>query len=146
MVAKGDMAPDFQAPNQDGTAFQLSSLRGSPAVVYFYPQADTTGCTIESKGFRDAYAEFNAHKVAVIGVSTDDCPMQKAFMDKYGLPFPLIADSKREVATKFGVLGPGGKARRVTFLLDATGKVMEVVEGVSPDQHVARARAAMFKK
>jgi thioredoxin-dependent peroxiredoxin len=145
MVAKGEMAPDFEAPDQDGTEFRLSSLRGSPAVLYFYPEADTSGCTLESKGFRDVYGEFTAQKVAVVGISTDDCPKQKAFMDKYGLPFPLIADSKREVAKKFGVLGPGGKARRVTFLLDPNGTVTEVVEGVPPDQHVARARAAMLK-
>jgi thioredoxin-dependent peroxiredoxin len=146
MLATGDTAPDFQAPNQDGTPFRLSSLKGSPVVLYFYPKADTPGCTIEAKGFRDVYGEFTSKKVAVIGVSTDDCPDQKAFMDKYGLPFPLIADSTKEVARAYGVLGPSGNARRATFLIDAGGKVLEVVEGVPPDQHVARARAALLTK
>jgi thioredoxin-dependent peroxiredoxin len=141
MVAVGDTAPDFEAPNQDGTTFQLSSLRGSPVVLYFYPKADTPGCTIEAKGFRDVYGDFLAKKVAVVGVSTDECPAQKAFQDKYGLPFPLIADYSKDVATRYGVLGPHGNARRVTFLLDPKGTVVDVVDGAPPDQHVARARA-----
>jgi len=140
MIAVGDRAPDFVAPNQDGTSFRLSSLHGSPVVLYFYPKADTPGCTIESKGFRDAYAEFAARQVRIVGVSVDDCPAQKAFVDKYGLPFPLIADASKKVATAYGVLGPRGTARRVTFLIDAQGKVVEVVDTSSPDPHLKAAR------
>ena len=140
MVAAGDIAPDFEAPNQDGTPFQLSTLRGRPVVLYFYPKADTPGCTIEAKGFRDHYAEFRGKNVEIVGVSTDDCPDQKAFAEKYGLPFPLIADRDQAVAKKYGALGPSGHARRVSFLIDRQGKVVEVVEG-SPDTHIARARA-----
>jgi peroxiredoxin Q/BCP len=125
MIAVGDTAPDFVAPNQDGTSFRLSSLKGSPLVLYFYPKADTPGCTIESKGFRDVYPEFKSRGVQVVGVSVDDCPEQKAFAQKYGLPFPLIADSKKSVAGAYGVLGPRGTARRVTFLIDAQGKVVQ---------------------
>ena len=76
MLAAGDAAPDFVAPNQDGTSFRLSSLKGSPTVLYFYPKADTPGCTIESKGFRDVHKEFSAAKVHIVGVSVDDCPAQ----------------------------------------------------------------------
>jgi thioredoxin-dependent peroxiredoxin len=141
MVAAGEMAPDFEAPNQDGTPFKLSSLRGAPVVLYFYPKADTPGCTIESKGFRDQYPELRARNVRVVGVSTDDCPAQKAFADKYGLPFPLIADRSKSVATQYGVLGPRGNARRVSFLIDPNGKVLEVVDASSPDPHLERARA-----
>jgi len=140
MVAVGDTAPDFTAPNQDGNPFRLSSLRGSPVVLYFYPKADTPGCTMESKGFRDVYGEYLAKKVQVVGVSVDDCPAQKAFAQKYGLPFPLIADSSKKVAAAYGVLGPRGSARRVTFLLDAQGKVLEVIDAPSPDPHLERAR------
>ncbi|HTW76915.1 MAG TPA: peroxiredoxin [Thermoplasmata archaeon] len=146
MVAIGDAAPDFQAPNQDGTPFRLSSLKGGPVVLYFYPKADTPGCTIEAKGFRDVYGDFRAQRVQVIGVSTDDCPDQKSFQSKYGLPFPLIADHDKAVATAYGVLGPHGNARRVTFLIDPSGKVVEVVDGAPPDQHVARARARFLTK
>ena len=141
MVAVGDPAPDFVAPNQDGSPFRLSSLKGSPVVLYFYPKADTPGCTIESKGFRDAHAEFAAKKVHIVGVSVDDCPAQKAFMEKYGLPFPLIADSSKKVASAYGVLGPRGSARRVTFLIDPNGTVVEVVDSSSPDPHLKAARA-----
>lgn len=140
MVAVGDTAPEFEAPNQDGTPFKLSSLRGAPVVLYFYPKADTPGCTIEAKGFRDRYAEFRKKKVHIIGVSTDDCADQKAFAEKYGLAFPLIADASKSVASAYGVLGPHGAARRVSFHLDAAGKVLEVVDG-SPDHHVERAGA-----
>jgi len=141
MIAVGDMAPDFTAPNQDGTPFRFSSLRGSPIVLYFYPKADTPGCTIESKGFRDVHGEFQARQVQIVGVSVDDCPAQKAFAQKYGLPFPLIADSSKSVATAYGVLGPRGSARRVTFLIDKDGKVVEVVDTSSPAPHLDRARA-----
>jgi thioredoxin-dependent peroxiredoxin len=141
MIAVGDAAPDFEAPNQDGSPFRLSSLKGAPVVLYFYPKADTPGCTIESKGFRDVYPQYLARKVHVVGVSVDDCPAQKAFAQKYGLPFPLIADSSKKVATAYGVLGPHGVARRVSFLIDAKGKVVEVVDTSSADEHIARARA-----
>jgi thioredoxin-dependent peroxiredoxin len=144
MVAVGEIAPDFEAPNQDGAPFQLSSLRGGPVVLYFYPKADTPGCTIEAKGFRDHLAEFAAKNVRIIGVSTDDCPDQKKFADKYTLNFPLIADASQEVAKKYGVLGPNGHAKRVSFLLDRDGKILEVVEG-SPDHHVDRAHARFLK-
>ncbi|MGA8276465.1 MAG: peroxiredoxin [Thermoplasmata archaeon] len=145
MVETGQAAPDFVAPDQDGKPFTLSSLRGSPVVLYFYPAADTPGCTIEAKGFQNYLAEFAAKKVHVVGVSTDDCPAQKAFANKYGLRFPLIADSKKDVATKYGVLKPSGTARRVTFLIDAAGKVVEVVDTSSADTHVVRARERFLK-
>ena len=141
MVAVGETAPDFEAPNQDGTPFTLSSLRGSAVVLYFYPKADTPGCTLEAKGFRDKYADFRAKGVHVIGVSVDDGPDQKAFATKYGLPFPLIADTTKAVARKYGVLGPRGSARRVSFHLDSEGKILEIVDGSEADRHVARAGA-----
>jgi len=141
MVAVGDTAPDFVAPNQDGTSFRLSSLRGSPVILYFYPKADTPGCTAESKGFRDVHGEYLAEKVQIVGISVDDCPAQKAFAEKYGLKFPLIADTSKSVSRAYGVLGPRGSARRVSFLIDATGKVLEVVDSSSPDLHLQRARA-----
>ena len=141
MVAVGETAPDFEAPDQDGTPFTLSSLRGSPVVLYFYPKADTPGCTIEAKGFAAQYSELRAQKVHVVGVSVDDCPGQKAFARKYGLPFSLIADTSKEVARKYGVLGPKGTARRVSFHLDGQGRVLEIVDASSADRHLDRARA-----
>jgi thioredoxin-dependent peroxiredoxin len=141
MVAVGEPAPEFEAPDQDGRPFRLSSLRGSPVVLYFYPKADTPGCTIESKGFQEHLGEFAAKGVRVVGVSVDDCPAQKAFAAKYGLKFPLVADAKKEVAGRYGVLGPRGTARRVSFLIDRDGTIAEIVDASSPDPHVAKARA-----
>ncbi|HYB63070.1 MAG TPA: peroxiredoxin [Thermoplasmata archaeon] len=141
MVAVGEPAPDFEAPNQDGVPFRLSLLRGAPVVLYFYPKADTPGCTIESKGFQQHLGEFAAKGVQVVGVSVDDCPAQKAFATKYGLKFTLVADAKKDVAGRYGVLGPRGVARRVTFLIDRDGKVAEVIDSSSPDPHLEKARA-----
>jgi peroxiredoxin Q/BCP len=144
MPAKGEPAPDFHAPTHDGKSLQLSSLRGHPVVLYFYPEADTPGCTRESQGFRDAYAQFQAKGIAIVGVSTDGVDKQCAFADKYGLPFPLVADSAKQVATQYGVLGPSGRARRVTFLIDGAGKISEVVEERDAVAHVTRARTALL--
>ncbi len=146
MIASGTPAPDFEAPDQNGQPFRLSSLKGAPVVLYFYPKADTPGCTIESKGFQSHLPEFTAHGVRVVGVSTDDCPAQKAFAEKYGLAFPLVADSAHAVAKQYGVLGPRGTARRVTFLIDREGTVVEVVDGSAPDPHVERARARFLAR
>jgi thioredoxin-dependent peroxiredoxin len=146
MIAPGENAPDFEAPDHAGQKFRLSSHRGSPVVLYFYPKADTPGCTVEAKGFRDEYREYQAHHVQVVGVSTDECAEQQAFRTKYGLPFPLIADSTKAVATQYGVLGPRGNARRVTFLIDAGGKVVDVIDDSSVDRHLARARAVFLTK
>jgi thioredoxin-dependent peroxiredoxin len=145
MVAIGELAPDFEAQDHSGAPFRSSSLRGAPAVLYFYPKADTPGCTIEAKGFRDVYPQYRAKHVQVVGVSTDECAAQASFRQKYGLPFPLIADPEQKVAKLYGVLGPSGHARRVTFLLDANGKVLDVVDG-SPDVHLQRAAAAFLTK
>jgi thioredoxin-dependent peroxiredoxin len=140
MVAVGERAPEFQAPDQDGKPFKLSSLKGSPVVLYFYPQADTPGCTIEAKGFRDHMDEFRAKGVHVVGVSTDGCADQKEFAKKYGLNFTLIADDAKDVAKAYGVLGPAGRARRVSFFIGPDGTVADVVENVPADKHVERAR------
>ncbi len=141
MIAAGDPAPDFEALDQDGAPFRLSSLRGAPTVLYFYPKADTPGCTRESKGFQEHLPEFASRGVRVVGVSVDDCPAQKAFAQKYGLRFPLVADRTKAVSTLYGVLGPHGTARRATFLIDASGKVVDVVDGAAPEAHVEQARA-----
>jgi len=141
MIAQGAPAPDFEAPDQDNRPFRLSSLRGHPVVLYFYPEADTPGCTTESKGFQSHLAEFAAAGVHVVGVSVDDCNAQKAFAVKYGLKFPLIADHAKEVGTKYGVLNPRGRARRVSFLIDTAGTVVEVVDTSTAATHVERARA-----
>lgn len=140
MVEVGQLAPDFQEKLQDGSSFRLSSLRGKPVVLYFYPKADTPGCTIEAKGFRDHYTEFQRAGVQIVGVSTDDCPEQQAFATKYGLPFPLVADHQKKVASAYGVLKPSGVAQRVTFFIEPNGAIADVVDVSGAEQHVERAR------
>jgi len=141
MPAIGETAPDFTAPTATGSTLRLSSLRGRPVVLYFYPQADTPGCTVESKGFRDIYPELQRRKVEVVGVSCDSVDEQCAFAEKYSLPFPLVADAQKSVATAYGVLRPSGRARRVTFFLGADGRVQEIVDASEAAKHVARAKA-----
>ncbi|HYA58659.1 MAG TPA: peroxiredoxin [Thermoplasmata archaeon] len=141
MVAVGEVAPEFEAPDQDGTLLKLSSLRGSPVVLYFYPKADTPGCTMESKGFQQQLGAYVAKGVRVVGVSTDPASDQKAFAARYGLKFPLLSDQPKQISQRYGVLGPRGTARRVTFLLDGEGRVLEVVDSSSPDLHLERAKA-----
>lgn len=141
MTAQGDLAPDFEAQLQDGSSFRFSSTRGHPTVLYFYPKADTPGCTIEAKGFRDHHAEFEKKGVRIVGVSVDTCADQLAFAKKYGLPFPLVADLEGKVAKRYGVLTPDGVARRVTFLIGADGRILEVVEVSGAAKHVESARA-----
>ncbi|MEM0129483.1 MAG: peroxiredoxin [Thermoplasmata archaeon] len=145
MVAVGEKAPDFEAKLQDGRSFRFSSTQGRPRILYFYPKADTPGCTIEAKGFRDRHAEFQARGVTIVGVSTDTCADQLAFAKKYGLPFSLVADETKAVARAYGVLGPSGHARRVSFFVAPDGTVEEVVDASAADTHLARAAARYLR-
>jgi thioredoxin-dependent peroxiredoxin len=141
MVAVGEVAPDFEAPTNSGAALRLSGLRGQPVILYFYPQADTPGCTIESKAFRDLQPQFDAKRIRIVGISTDDVGAQEHFATKCGLPFPLVADHAKSITRDYGVLGPSGRARRVTFFLDPAGRVVEVVDDSKALVHVERAKA-----
>ena len=135
LLAVGSEVPDVSATAQDGKVVNLRSLKGKPLVVYFYPKDDTTGCTIEAKGIRDQYKELKSRAV-VFGVSSDSQDSHKAFADKYSLPFKLLVDSSHTVATAFGVpVSSGGYAKRVTFVIDKTGKVSKVFPNVNPDGH-----------
>jgi thioredoxin-dependent peroxiredoxin len=145
MIAAGTVAPEFIGATQQGTTLSLKGLRGRSVVLYFYPKADTPGCTIESKGFRDAYADFQRGGVDIVGVSVDTVADQRAFADKCALPFPLVADADRAVATRYGVLGPRGTARRITFLIDPAGQVTQVIESSDALEHVRAARAALLR-
>ncbi len=139
MLAVGEQAPDFTGATADGSSLSLSSLRGRPVVLYFYPKANTAGCTLEARGFTEHYPEFQRAGVAVIGVSVDSVDAQKSFVDKCSIPFPLVADHDRSIARRYGVLGLLGVAKRVTFFLDTNGRVSDRVEGMLPGPHVRRA-------
>jgi len=136
LLGVGAEVPDVSAVAQDGKTVKLRELKGKPVIVYFYPKDDTPGCTIEAKGIRDQYAELNRRAI-VLGVSTDTSESHKAFADKYDLPFRLLDDSSHTLVNAFGVPVSSGHAKRVTFLIDAVGKVRKVFPSVDPDGHAA---------
>ena len=141
-IEEGSKAPDFTLPTHDGTKLKLSSLRGSPVVLYFYPKDDTPGCTREACGFRDAKAKFARHGAVVLGVSPDSPASHEKFRAKYKLPFTLLADEGHKVAEKYGAWREknmyGKKSMgivRSTFVIDAAGTVAKVFKALKVDGH-----------
>src|SRR6059036_270800 len=142
MIQPGVQAPDFNLPDQDGEPVKLSDLRGGKVVLYFYPKADTPGCTTQACGVRDHLPDYTAAGVTVLGVSPDPVKRVKKFHDEQGLNFTLLADEDHAVCEAYGVWGEKkmyGKtflaATRATFILDAQGVVRHVVPNASPDTH-----------
>jgi thioredoxin-dependent peroxiredoxin len=135
-------APDFELEDQDGKPVKLSDLRGSPVVLYFYPKADTPGCTKQACGIRDRKGEYEQAGAVVLGVSPDKPAKLRKFADKYELPFTLLADPDHAVAEEYGVWvekSMYGKKymgiQRATFLIDADGKIGHVIPKASPATH-----------
>jgi peroxiredoxin Q/BCP len=142
MVEPGQHAPDFELPDQDGNPVKLSELRGQPVVVYFYPKADTPGCTTQACGVRDHRPEYAQAGAVVVGISPDPVAAVKRFHDKYGLDFSLLADEDHSVAEKYGVWAQKsmyGRTylgnERTTFIIDGDGRVSHVLRKVKPDEH-----------
>nr|AYM53652.1 ahpC/TSA family protein [Archangium violaceum] len=139
----GHPAPDFQLKDQNGNDVKLSRLRGKNVVLYFYPKDDTPGCTREACDFRDEHSALEAAGAVVLGVSPDDTKSHQKFATKFSLPFPLLADTERQVCDAYGVWGEkslyGRKflgVTRATFLIDTEGKVARVWPKVKVDGHV----------
>jgi peroxiredoxin Q/BCP len=150
MVEEGKPAPDFELSSDTGERIKLSSLRGKPVVLYFYPRDDTPGCTTQACGIRDAYADFRERGAVVLGVSPDEEASHVKFKEKYSLPFTLLADPEHEVAERYGVWKErnmyGNKSmgiQRSTFVIDADGNVVKVLHRVKPDTHAADVLAAL---
>jgi peroxiredoxin Q/BCP len=142
VVSRGDLAPDFELPDQDGNLVKLSSLRGRPVVVYFYPKAATPGCTTQACSVRDHRTDYERADAVVLGISPDPVARVKKFHDKEGLNFALLADENHAVAETYGVwLTKSMYGRtylgneRTTFIIDPAGKVAEVLRKVKPAQH-----------
>jgi thioredoxin-dependent peroxiredoxin len=142
VIEEGKPAPDFELPTDSGETIKLSSLRGKPVVLYFYPKDDTPGCTTQACGIRDAYGEFERAGAVVLGVSPDSERSHVKFKDKYELPFTLLADTEHAVAEQYGVWGEksfAGKkymgVNRSTFVIDADGNVKRVMLDVKPANH-----------
>jgi peroxiredoxin Q/BCP len=133
MIKEGDSVPNFEVKNQKNQIVRSESIRD--AVIYFYPKADTSGCTTEACNFRDNIGSLEQAGIEVYGVSTDSIKEQKAFHDKYDLNFDLLADENGEVAEKFGVLQESGYAERTTFIVK-NGEIEKVFRKVDPERHI----------
>ena len=150
MVEEGKPAPDFELTSDSGERVKLSSLRGKPVVLYFYPKDDTPGCTTQACGISNVYSEFRDRGAVVLGVSPDDEASHVRFKEKYSIPFALLADPDHEVAEEYDVWKErnryGKKSmgiERSTFVIDADGNVSKVMRRVKPDTHAADVLAAL---
>jgi thioredoxin-dependent peroxiredoxin len=150
MLSERDRAPDFTLRSDGGDEVTLSSLRGRPVVVYFYPKDDTPGCTTQACGIRDSWDEFEQRGAVVLGISPDSESSHVKFKEKFGLPFTLLADPDHETAEAYGVWVEKknyGKTymgiERSTFVIDADGNVAKVMRNVKPDTHAANVLAAL---
>jgi peroxiredoxin Q/BCP len=142
MVEEGSQAPEFELQSDGGDAVRLSSLRGKPVVLYFYPKDHTSGCTTQACDIRDAWAEFEAAGAVVLGVSPDDVASHESFRADYELPFKLLADPDHTVAEAYGVWAEKSRYGRTymgivrsTFVIDPDGKVVKVMRNVKPETH-----------
>jgi thioredoxin-dependent peroxiredoxin len=142
MIEPGDEAPDFELPDQDGRAVKLSDFKGTPVVVYFYPKADTPGCTTQACGVRDHHEDYAKVGSTVLGISPDTVAKVKKFHEKYDLDFPLLADTDHAVADSFGVWvekSMYGRTyfgnERTTFIIAGDGRVTAVLRKVKPAEH-----------
>lgn len=146
----GDRAPKFALDDQHGKTVKLADFAGRKLLIYFYPKADTPGCTVQSCAVRDARTDLDDLGAAVVGISPDKSDRQRKFDDKYGLGFPLLADEDHAIAKAFGVWGKKsmyGRSYdgiiRSAFLVDERGKIAAVWYGVSPKDTVPKTRAAL---
>lgn len=135
-------APDFKLPASNGQTIALSDLKGKNVVIYFYPKDDTPGCTVEACGFRDTYKEIEKQNAVILGVSPDNLKSHDKFIQKFKLPFTLLADEDKTMANDYGVWvekSMYGKkymgVARTTFIIDAGGKIVKVFEKVTPKDH-----------
>jgi peroxiredoxin Q/BCP len=148
MIDAGELAPDFELPSDRGDTVRLSDLRGRRVILYFYPKDDTSGCTKEACGFRDALPSLEERNATVLGVSPDPVRSHERFRDKYDLNFPLLADEDHSVAESYGAWGTKkmyGReyegVLRSTFLIDQDGRIEKVYRKVKPAEHAVEVLA-----
>lgn len=142
MIEVGNVAPEFELPNQNGEPVKLSDYRGQNVVVYFYPKADTPGCTTQACGIRDHNADYAKANAVVLGVSPDSPKKLTKFAEKYGLPFTLLADEDHSVAEAYGVWiekSMYGRTymgnERSSFIIDPEGRIKTILRKVKPAEH-----------
>ena len=149
-LREGDLAPDFELETDAGGRFRLSELKGKSVVLYFYPKADTTGCTKEACDFRDSMPDLSTKGAAVFGISPDKPSKQSNFKHKYDLPFTLLCDVDHEVAQAYGVWKEKsmyGRSymgiERTTFIIDKNGRIAKIFPKVKVDGHVKEVLATL---
>jgi peroxiredoxin Q/BCP len=152
VIEIGDQPPDFALPDQDGREVKLSDFRGEPVVVYFYPKADTPGCTTQACGVRDNEVEYAQAGATVLGISPDPPSKLRRFHDKHSLNFTLLSDADHATAEAYGVWvqkSMYGRTyfgnERTTFIVDSDGRVATVLRKVKPGEHDALALAALVE-
>jgi len=138
----GELVENFTLPDQDGNIVNLTDFSGKPVVLFFYPRADTPGCTIEACGFRDHFAKLQKAGVVVLGISRDTVKAQKKFAEKYDLQYPLLADADQAIVNRFELVKPKtmyGKlvsgVERTTFVIGPDQKLLHVFHKVKPEGH-----------
>jgi len=149
-LKEGDVAPEFSAPTNGSGNVSLADFKGKNVVLYFYPKDDTPGCTKEACAFRNHFAEFKKRGAVVLGVSTDLVKAHDKFVEKFKLPFTLLADEHKKIVTAYGVWGEksfmGRKymgTHRVTFLIGPNGLIKKIWPQVKPDEHASEVLAAL---
>lgn len=142
MIETGQKAPDFTGKDQKGKDISLADYKGKKVVLYFYPKDDTPGCTKQACSLRDGFSELMINNIEVIGVSADDEESHQKFIEKYNLPYTLLADTEKEIINKYGVYGEKnmyGKKfmgiKRTTFLIDEEGTVKKIFKRVKTAEH-----------
>lgn len=142
LLAVGTKAPNFTVTEQSGKQISLSDFAGKKVLLYFYPKDNTSGCTKEACAFRDHFVQFRHLNIEILGVSIDNEKSHKAFAQKHALPFPLLADTDKQIVTAYGVWGEktlyGKKymgTNRVTYLIDESGRIAAVFPKVKPEKH-----------
>lgn len=134
----GDKAPNFLLKDAFGKSYNLKSFKGkSPVIVYFYPKAGTPGCTKEACGIRDDWSKFKKNGIIVFGVSVDTKSEIKEFIHKYNLNFPLLSDANKRVSKLYGVLLPNGFDKRVTFIIDKSGRIAKIINVTNIEEHAS---------
>jgi thioredoxin-dependent peroxiredoxin len=150
LLAVGTQAPEFTTTDQDGKKRSLSDFKGMKVILYFYPKDNTSGCTKEACAFRDHFDAFRRLGVEILGVSVDSEKSHQSFVQKYGLPFTLLADTDKRLVEAYGVWGEKslyGKrymgTSRVTYLIDEAGKIAAVFPKVKPETHAEEILAVL---
>ena len=149
-LKEGDKAPAFDVETSGGGRLSLADFKGQNVILYFYPKDDTPGCTKEACAFRDGYADFKKRGAVILGVSTDPVKSHDKFVEKFKLPFTLLADTEKKIVEAYGVWGEkvfmGRKylgTHRVTFLIGPDGKIKKIWPTVKPEEHAAEVLAAL---